>query len=65
MNATELRELLSEAGVTQRAAARELQINERTMRRYAAGEPIPRVVELALQQVFGEPNEPKKSRRTS
>ena len=51
MTATELRELLSDMKITQRKAARLLQINERTMRRYAAGEPIPRVVELALYWV--------------
>lgn len=48
MTATELREILEETRLTQRGAAAILEINERTMRRYAAGEPIPRVVELAM-----------------
>ena len=51
---TQLRGLLARAGLSQRAAARELHINERTMRRYCAGQlPVPRVVELALRVFFG------------
>lgn len=49
MTATQLRKLLEKAGLSQRGAARLLEIDERTMRYYAAGEyPIPKVVELAL-----------------
>ena len=49
MTPAQLRELLARAGLSQRAAARELHIDERTMRRYCAGQlPVPRVVELAL-----------------
>lgn len=44
-----LRTLLESHGLSQRGAARELDISERTMRRYIAGElPVPRVVALAL-----------------
>ncbi len=40
---------LRHAGLTQRGAARALGINERTVRRYAAGEPVPTVVWIALR----------------
>lgn len=41
--------LRAEAGLSQRGAAKLLEINERTMRRYISGEqPIPRVVEYAI-----------------
>lgn len=40
---------LRRAGLTQRGAARALGINERTVRRYAAGEPVPTVVWIALR----------------
>lgn len=40
---------LARAGLTQRGAARVLGINERTVRRYAAGYPVPVVVQLALK----------------
>jgi hypothetical protein len=51
---TELRQRLTTAGLSQRAAARMLDINERTMRRYASGALlIPRTVELALQVISG------------
>ena len=43
------RSALRRAGLTQRGAARALGINERTVRRYAAGERIPMVVWLALK----------------
>lgn len=47
-----LRDLLDKAGLSQRAAARELQIAERTMRYYAAGEvEVPRAVMLALEKL--------------
>jgi DNA-binding transcriptional regulator YiaG len=50
MNATELRFALKSLGLSQRAAARALDVHERTMRRYAAaGEEIPRCVEYALR----------------
>ena len=49
MTGIQLQKLLDRAGVSQRSAAKALDINERTMRRYVAGEPIPRVVELAAK----------------
>jgi plasmid maintenance system antidote protein VapI len=49
MTALQLKRLLDSAGLSQRGAARELEINERTMRKYVSGEsPIPKTVELAL-----------------
>jgi hypothetical protein len=51
MTTTQLRKLLDSVGMTQRGAARALDINERTMRRYCAGEPIPKVVEYALMWI--------------
>ena len=42
---------LARAGLTQRGAARALEINERTVRRYAAGATVPRVVWLALERL--------------
>lgn len=51
-DATIVRQLIATLGLSQRAAARELDLNERTMRRYcAAGEPVPRVVMLALERL--------------
>lgn len=49
MTATQLREVLARAGLSQRGAAKALGIHERSMRRYcaSAGE-IPPVIEYAL-----------------
>lgn len=50
--ADRIAELINAAGLSQRGAARELGINERTMRRYCAGDsPVPRVVFLALERL--------------
>lgn len=49
MTATQLRALLDKAGLSQRGAAKQLGIDERTMRRYCAGETMPRTVEYALR----------------
>jgi DNA transposition AAA+ family ATPase len=50
MNAKELRKLLETNELSQSAAARELGMDPRSMRRYIAGDaPIPKVVELALR----------------
>jgi len=47
-----IRHHLSEAGLSQRGAARELGIDERTMRRYCAGDLlVPPLVILALRQI--------------
>lgn len=49
MTGGQLQKLLDRAGLSQRGAARELEINERTMRRYVAGDmKVPRVVEYAV-----------------
>jgi hypothetical protein len=45
-----VRELIEQAGLGQREAARELDINERAMRGYCAGEKVPRYVVLALER---------------
>lgn len=50
-DAARVRELLAKIGLGQRAAARELDINERTMRDYCAGKKVPRVVILALERL--------------
>ena len=56
MTPDQLRDLLTRAGLSQRGAARELGIDERTMRRYVAGDlPVPRVVELALTALLRTP----------
>lgn len=52
MTPTQLKRLLASAELSQRAAAKEIGVNERTMRKYVSGEaPIPRAVELALLYV--------------
>lgn len=49
MTAGQLQRLLERAKLSQRGAAKALGINERTMRKYVAGDAkIPKVVELAL-----------------
>ena len=49
MTAGQLKKALAKANLSQRGAAKLLEINERTMRRYISGEqPVPRVVEYAL-----------------
>jgi hypothetical protein len=51
--ATDLRAMLDKLGLAQRAAARELQISEREMRRMCAGsQVIPNVVWLALEKMI-------------
>jgi len=53
MTPAELRRVLDRAGLSQRGAARELDLNERTVRKYVAGRiPIPLTVELALKWVL-------------
>lgn len=49
MTPLQLQRLLGRSGLSQRGAAKALEINERSMRRYCSGEqPIPKTVELAL-----------------
>jgi predicted DNA-binding protein (UPF0251 family) len=50
MTGGQLQRLLDSAGLSQRGAARELQVSERQMRRYVAGDAeVPRVIEYALR----------------
>jgi len=52
MSPTELRAQLEKGGLSQRGAARELGLDERTMRKYCAGAlPVPLVVQLALKWI--------------
>jgi plasmid maintenance system antidote protein VapI len=52
MNAQQLISLLHTMELSQRGAARAIGLNERTIRKYVAGDaPIPRTVELALQRL--------------
>lgn len=49
MTGGQLRKLLDRAGLSQRGAAKALVINERTMRKYVAGDAeVPKMVELAI-----------------
>lgn len=50
-DATSIREMLVILGLGQREAARVLEISERDMRSYCAGEKVPRVVMLALERL--------------
>ena len=55
MTGRQLKKALQNAGLSQRRAAKALEINERTMRRYISGEqPVPRVVEYALNWLIQE-----------
>ena len=52
IKARPLADLLGAAGLSQRAAAKALGINERTMRRYCSGDAaVPRVIVLALERL--------------
>jgi transcriptional regulator with XRE-family HTH domain len=52
MTTNQLRALLKAAGLSQRGAAKLLEIDERTMRRYCAGsQAVPKRVEYALMYV--------------
>ncbi len=49
MTGAQLQKLLDSAGLSQRGAAKEIEINERTMRKYVSGESsIPKTVEYAV-----------------
>ena len=52
MTARQLQKLLDTAGLSQRGAARAIDISERQMRRYCAGAAeVPRAVEYALRWI--------------
>ena len=56
MTAAQLRKAIERSGRTVRGAAQEMQIHERTLHRYLAGEhPVPRLVELAVKAFAQEP----------
>lgn len=51
-DAQRLRDLLARIGLSQRGAARELEVAERTMRYWCSGEqPVPRMAMLALEHL--------------
>jgi len=55
MTALQLQRLLTQAALSQRGAAKALEINERSMRRYCSGEqPVPKTVELALKYLASQ-----------
>lgn len=55
MTPDELRAELKRLGLTQNGAARFLDVQERTVRRWAAGDqPVPRAVELLLPRLTPE-----------
>lgn len=50
MTSQQLTRLLEGAGLTRKAAAEKLEIHERTMRKFCAGEaPIPKSIEIAIK----------------
>ena len=50
MTGNQLQRLLDRAGLSQRGAAKALGINERTMRKYVAGDQvIPKAIEIAVR----------------
>lgn len=55
MTPKQLQSFLDHVGLSQRGAAREIGIHERTMRAYIAGDlPVPRTVEYALRWVASQ-----------
>ena len=64
MTGPQLQKLLDLAGLSQRGAAKELDINERTMRKYVAGDSaVPRTVEYALRWLVHQQDEIKRLER--
>jgi plasmid maintenance system antidote protein VapI len=62
VTALQLQRLLDRAGLSQRGAAKAIEINERTMRKYVAGEAkVPKTVELALRWLESQGNPGEKS----
>ena len=47
----QVRELLGRAGLGQREAAKELEIDERQLRGYSDGEDVPKIVIFALERL--------------
>jgi len=50
-DATRVREMLKKLGLSQAEGARALEISERSMRYYCAGEPVPKVIMLAMERL--------------
>lgn len=50
-SARQVRALIERAGLSQVGAARQLEIGDRTVRRYCAGEDVPKVIILALERL--------------
>lgn len=66
MTPEELRALLKACGLSQRGAAAALGIDERTMRRYCAGDlPVPRTVDYALRWVAAATGTPSPALHTA
>jgi len=62
MGGPELKKLIELAGLSQREVAKMISIDERTMRRYIAGDlPIPKVVELAVTCLVEHPQRDNQS----
>lgn len=60
MTANQLQAVLDRHKLSQRKAAKEMGIHERTMRKYCAGDlEIPRVVEMAVLYLLGEQRDAK------
>lgn len=58
LTSTQLQRLLDKHGLSQRRTAKAIGIDERTMRRYIAGEkPTPRAIELAIRYLTEHPEE--------
>jgi plasmid maintenance system antidote protein VapI len=56
VTAAQLQKALDRVGLSQRGAAKALEINERSMRRYCSGEqPVPKTVELAVLYLAEHP----------
>jgi hypothetical protein len=54
MNGKQLQKVLDQHGLSQRGTARELGINERSMRRYVVAKIVPKVIELAVKGLLKE-----------
>lgn len=58
MTGGQLQRLLDSAGLSQRGAAKELEISDRQMRRYISGDAeVPKVIEYALRWLIQERKE--------
>lgn len=58
MTGKQLQKALDRAGMSQRGMAKEIGIDERSMRRYVVADQVPRVVELAVLYVCSTAQKP-------